>query len=327
ILLATIIMLMMSVQLSEAKTRTRTRPLDPACTPPDLERLSLYINNTVASYGYCEGTEWAFSNFSTSNPTGIQSETSTISMQTASTIKLWILMAVLQDINYGLYTLDSVVEYCSGESNATVNDCLELMIGISDNCATYTMAAKTGLPHVNKLFAQLGMKDSGFHEWCFTDCPGYTSPCPNDDGTNLDNVLSSHDVILGLTQLHNFSAIGQNATYQAYKYLLTAHGWQPMIGYYIPSPVAHKQGWLPADEGFQPFTENDEAIVFSECGDFAASVMITRNWTQPTEDNVALALGAEIGRLAYCTMVPFGVANDGVPCSTTWSTPPPSNDG
>ncbi|EFA84775.1 beta-lactamase-type transpeptidase fold containing protein [Heterostelium album PN500] len=305
----------------ESVGRNQYITTNPNCTTPNITRLYQFIDSTVASYDYCEGTEWAFSNFDTA----IYSENSDNGQQTASTIKLWIMMAVLQDINNGLYNLNTVIQ-CSGQT-ITIDACLELMIGISDNCATYDMAKQTTLNHVNQLFKQLGMVNSGFHEWCFTTCPGYTSPCPNDDGTGIENTLTSHDVITGLTQLHNFQALGMNATYQAYKYLLTAHGWTPMLGRFVPTPVAHKQGWLPADDGYQPFTENDEAIVFTECGDYAASVMITRNWTNPQEDTNALNLGAQIGRLAYCTMVPFGTANDGTLCSETWSQPLPSPTG
>ncbi|EGG17462.1 beta-lactamase-type transpeptidase fold containing protein [Cavenderia fasciculata] len=302
---------------------SKTRQLNPNCTTPNITRLHQYIDATVASYGYCEGTEWAFSDFITEP--FIESYNANNSQQTASTIKLWVLIAVLQDVQNGLYSLDTVIE-CSGQ-NLTINGCLALMIGISDNCATFDMTKQTTLTHVNEVFASLGMTNSQFHEWCFTTCPGYTSPCPNNDGTGLDNVLSSHDVVHGLQLLHSFEALPENYTYQAYKYLLTAHGWTPMLGLLVPAPVAHKQGWLPADEGFIPFTENDEAIVFSECGDYAASVMITRNWTNPQEDNYALALGAQIGRLAYCTMVPFGYANDGIACEQTWSQPLPSPTG
>lgn len=288
------------------------------CGTPNFTRLATFIDSLVSSYDYCEGTEWAVSDFGKNY---IESATANISQETASTIKLWVMLAVMEDIQNGLYTFDSPI-FCSG-SNMTVDGCLSLMIGISDNCATYDLTVLTKMSHVNQLFAKLGMNNSQFHHWCFSTCPGYVSPCQNDDGSSASNSLSSHDVVLGLTQLYKYQILPVNFTAQAYKYLLTAHGWHPMLGLYVPAPVAHKQGWLPADEGFYPFTENDEATVFTECGEYAASVMITRNWTNSNEDATALELGAEIGRYIYCTFVPFGYSTDGTPCSTTLSQPLP----
>ncbi|EGC32115.1 hypothetical protein DICPUDRAFT_155952 [Dictyostelium purpureum] len=289
------------------------------CGTPNSQQLEQYINGLVGSYGYCNGTEWAVTDFKTFN---IQSSNSQNPQQTASTIKLWVLLSVFKDIEAGLYTLDKQIECSTGL--ITVEQCIALMIGVSDNCATYSLTALTKLSSVNALFKTLGMDDSQFHEWCFTTCLGYSSPCPNNDGTGDNNVLSSHDVIHGLTLLHEGQILNETFTALTYKFLLTAHGWQPMLGYYVPAPVAHKQGWLPANEGFNPFTENDEATVFSECGDYAASVMITRDWSNPQEDTIALQLGATIGKYIYCTMVPFGYTNDGAPCSITLSQQIPS---
>ncbi|KYQ89177.1 hypothetical protein DLAC_11810 [Tieghemostelium lacteum] len=287
-----------------------------SCSEVNYTRINNYVNSLVYSYDYCEGTEWALTDFSNNK---ISSQTANDPQQTASTIKLWILISVFQDIENGLYTLDTIIPCSTG--NITIFECMSLMIGISDNCATYSLTAQTTLSHVNQVFSQLGMPDSHFSEWCFPGCLGYENPCPNTDGTGDNNVLASNDVVHGLSQLISYQILQPNHTAMAIKLLLTAHGWEPMIGKYIPSPVAHKQGWLPADEGFQPFTENDEAIVFTECGTFGLSIMITRNWTNPQEDAIALQLGANIAKYIYCSFVPFGYANDGTYCSTLISTP------
>jgi beta-lactamase class A len=195
------------------------------------------------------------------------------------------------------------------------------MIGISDNCATYDNIVLTTLKHVNQVMQSLGMKNSALHHWCMSTCPGYISPCPNDDGSAADNALTARDVITALTSLYTNNALSPAYTKQAYQYLLTAHGWTPMLSMYPPVPVAHKQGWLPADLGFNPLTENDEAIVFA-CSPFGTVVLIQQNWTNTDDDQTALALGAQIGRLAYCTIDTEGVATDGQPCSATWATQP-----
>ncbi|KAM9991685.1 hypothetical protein ACTFIZ_005085 [Dictyostelium cf. discoideum] len=303
--------------LSPSSSSSSTTPSE--CGNPNYQKLESYINGLVGSYGYCNGTEWGVTDFKSFS---ILSENSQNSQQTASTIKLWVLLSVFKDIEAGLYTLEKQIECSTGL--ITVEQCIALMIGVSDNCATYSLTALTKIESVNSLFSELGMNDSQFIEWCFSTCAGYSDPCPNVSGGSGNNVLSSHDVIHGLTLLHQGSILNQTMTEMTYKYLLTAHGWQPMIGYYVPAPVAHKSGWLPADEGFDPFTENDEAIVFSECGDYGASIMITRDWSNPQEDTIALELGALIGKYIYCTMVPFGNTNDGASCSYILSQPIPT---
>eukprot|EP01132_Coremiostelium_polycephalum_P002732 gene2732-3391_t len=286
--------------------------------------LSKYaLNGLVSSYNFCEGTEWSISSLITNPFQQISSSNADIGQETASTIKLWVLLSVLNDVNNGLYSLDDVIE-CSGQ-NITVDECCGLMIGISDNCATYDLTKLTSISSVNNLFQKIGMKNSAFHHWCFDTCPGYTSPCPstNTDGSDASNTLTSNDVVLGLQKFYNLEILPAMYTTRAIAYLLTAHGWTPMIGYYLPVPVAHKQGWLPAADGYEPFTENDEAIIFSQCGPIASSVMITRNWTNQNEDtdSTALTLGAQIGLYTYCTFVPW-YSNTNISCPDLFSKPP-----
>eukprot|EP01111_Echinosteliopsis_oligospora_P019532 TRINITY_DN9495_c0_g1_i2.p1 TRINITY_DN9495_c0_g1~~TRINITY_DN9495_c0_g1_i2.p1 ORF type:complete len:354 (-),score=42.99 TRINITY_DN9495_c0_g1_i2:87-1148(-) len=263
-------------------------------TPPDFPRMTKYIDGIIAQAGYCGAMQWAFNDF---NGNIFSSSNADTGFESASSIKLWVMLSVLKDVQEGTYSLSEPMQ-CVGK-NSTVNDCLELMISVSDNCATYDNIKKTSLVSVNNLLSKLNMKSSALHHWCQTSCPDYSSPCPNDDGTGLNNVLAASDIVNGLESLISFDILNANLTKQAIDYLLTATGWTQMIGRYPPVPVAHKQGWLPAADGFQPLTENDEAIVYA-CVPYSLAILSQKTWNNTDEDLVALNLGAEISRFVVC---------------------------
>eukprot|EP01113_Clastostelium_recurvatum_P012091 TRINITY_DN1622_c1_g1_i12.p1 TRINITY_DN1622_c1_g1~~TRINITY_DN1622_c1_g1_i12.p1 ORF type:complete len:328 (+),score=41.20 TRINITY_DN1622_c1_g1_i12:145-1128(+) len=291
--------------------------LSGACpSAPDFPRLKTYIESAVHAAGYCQWLQWGVTDFHNNT---ILSSNADVPFESASSIKLWVMISVLQDVEAGKYKLTDTL-LCSGETR-TVDACLSLMISISDNCATYDNVLQTSITSVNRVMKALGMKNSALHHWCFTDCPGYVTPCKTTDGSSADNALTARDVITGLTALYQNEALSPAMTKQAYAYLVTAHGWTPMLARFPPVQVAHKQGWLPASMGFQPLTENDEAIIFA-CAPVGVVVLIQQRWTNSGADTPALNVGAQIGRLSYCTMDTNGTSTDGQKCSATWATKP-----
>lgn len=236
-------------------------------------------------------------------------------------MKLFVLISVLDDVANGRYQLTATLP-CSGAVR-TVDTCIQKMVNVSDNCATYSLVRQTGFVKFNSmLHGVLNMSTaSTLHHWCPSSCPDYESPCPEDDGTDLDNSLATHDILHAFQLIHSNTILPAKYTQLAYRYLEHAGGWPQMLRRFVPVPIAHKQGWLPATEGFNPLTENDVGIGFA-CADYGAAVLTRRKWTDKSEDDVALALGAEIGRLAYCTFQTDGVCTDGVRCSDVWAQPP-----
>eukprot|EP00698_Gefionella_okellyi_P021165 TRINITY_DN6784_c0_g1_i3.p1 TRINITY_DN6784_c0_g1~~TRINITY_DN6784_c0_g1_i3.p1 ORF type:complete len:320 (-),score=37.52 TRINITY_DN6784_c0_g1_i3:119-1078(-) len=295
----------------------------PCPSAPDYKRLSTYADGVVAHAGLCDQMSWSVGDLGENRA---ESPLATRGFESASSIKLWVLISVLDDISHGLYNFQTQLD-CS-DGFYTIDHCIQLMINISDNCATYALVTQTTLVKLNTMMhTTLNMSGCTLHHWCPSYCKYYKTPCPNTDGhADLDNTLTTHDVLTGLSLLHQFKVLSQLYTYKAYSYLEDAAGWYPMIARFVPADVkvAHKQGWLPATDGFNPLTENDTGIVFA-CADYGVAVLTEVTWnatTQATEDQVALDAGAEISRLAYCTFQSDGICRDGVKCSDVWSQPP-----
>ena len=73
----------------------------------------------------------------------------------ASIVKLFTLLEVMSQVQAGQLTLNDPIRI--GEKNTTINDALDLMIGISDNAATTALTARIGFDSVNELPGELAM--------------------------------------------------------------------------------------------------------------------------------------------------------------------------
>ncbi|MHC4791798.1 MAG: serine hydrolase [Planctomycetota bacterium] len=77
----------------------------------------------------------------------------------ASIVKIFVLLEVMQQVDQGTLTLSEIItiERKDEKESCTISEALDKMIGISDNEATDTLAARVGYKNVNALPAQLGI--------------------------------------------------------------------------------------------------------------------------------------------------------------------------
>ncbi|MDO8503749.1 MAG: serine hydrolase [bacterium] len=218
----------------------------------------------------------------------------------ASTIKIFVLLSVLKDIEVGKYTLSSL---SSVSPLSSVENDINLMMNESDNNAASRLIQKTGVATINFLMQQqLGMRNSSFSTWLHI--PGYKAD---------QNYFTSNDVSSALAKLYDgqvFPSNSSNKTLALQKMsnsivsdnIIVSHN--RIIPRLLPggTRVAHKIGFIPP--GSQDLSyigidaHNDAGIVLVEEEPFIVVFLSQDNETIENY-NSAARLGAEISREAY----------------------------
>lgn len=200
----------------------------------------------------------------------------------ASTIKIFVLLSVLRDVQQGSYSLESVVED------------MEAMMSWSDDEATATLTMRTGFDAVNQLMAEAGMLKSVYSSW-----PGVPFVYRGYEG---ETYLTARDVNLALSKLYQGRILSPPYTQLALEMMSHSVPWQNTI---IPSLlpedtfVAHKIGYLPWGLFEDQEAYNDAGIVILEAGRGSRAFAITFLSQQNRDHQEAANLGAQLSRMAY----------------------------
>lgn len=198
----------------------------------------------------------------------------------ASVIKVFTMLAVLRDVEQGLYPLEEV------------QDDLNLMMFYSDNEANARLTNLVGLARVNALMQELGMTASVYSLW-----PGVEETY----GSASENYITARDVAQALLALYQGRAFADPAMTRLALEQMRPAGEQDqlIISRYLPEDavVAHKTGFIPPDEQY-PSVLHDVGIVFPPRGDPYVIVLLTE---ENADHGAAYDLGAELSRLAYET--------------------------
>ncbi len=154
-------------------------------------------------------------------------------LSAASTIKIFVVMVVAQDIDAGRYL------------ESDVDDLVRAAMGLSDNAATRELLARAGggdvgngVRRVNNLMVGLGATQS-----IMTGPPGYPESFTPDD----DNYLTADDLNLMLGKLYRGEALSPSATAFVLSSMALPEAWQNQsLGAPLPADVKflHKPGWL-----------------------------------------------------------------------------------
>ncbi len=196
----------------------------------------------------------------------------------ASVIKLFTMMAVLRDVEDGLYPL------------ADVQDDLDLLMFYSDNEANARLTNRVGLWRVNELMQSLGLTDSIYSLW-----PGVDEVY----GEGSENYITARDVARALLALYRGEVFRDPGTTElALAEMRPAlEQDQLIIPRYLPdgARVAHKTGVIPPDEQY-PSVLHDVGIVFPPQGEPYVVVFLSQ---ENADHAAAYDLGAELSLLAY----------------------------
>lgn len=202
-------------------------------------------------------------------------------ISSASTVKIFILLTVLREVEAGVYPLEEV------------DGLLEAMMSWSDNEAAAALTNLVGFEKVNQLMKSLGMEQSVFHSWPWVN--GVYAP--EED----DNYLTAVEVNQALGKLYRGEVLSPTYTRLALNKMEQSIQEHNLI---IPgrlpegTRVAHKMGWLYWDPELQIEIANDAGIVFLGDGD-APAFAITFLSQNSLDHEEAISLGARLSRLAY----------------------------
>ena len=207
---------------------------------------------------------------------------------TASTIKIFVLLSVIKDIESGKYSL--------AEAEADMNS----MMRQSDNKATARLVLKTGVESVNSLMQGLGMANSEFSSW---GC--YETACV-DQGYRPDkNFFTSNDINKALVKLYNGEVFSDkkytDLALDKMSHSQTDHNRIIPSGVPAGTAVAHKIGFIPPGEGgvYEGIdAHNDAGIVMLGDKSFTV-VFLSQDNKNEAGYNAATNLGAAITKEAY----------------------------
>ncbi|HXG41721.1 MAG TPA: serine hydrolase [Dehalococcoidia bacterium] len=196
----------------------------------------------------------------------------------ASVIKLFTMMAVLRDVEDGLYALDDVWQD------------LELLMSYSDNDANARLTNLVGLSRINELMHSLGLTDSSYNLW-----PGVAETY----GDATENYVTAHDLARALLALYRGDVFREQRMRDVALSLMTPllEADQLILVRYLPEGVrvAHKTGVIPPDDRY-PSVLHDVGIVFPPQGDPYVVVFLSQG---SADHGAAYDLGAELSLLAY----------------------------
>jgi len=196
----------------------------------------------------------------------------------ASVIKLFTMMAVLQDVEQGLYTLEEVRED------------LDLLMLYSDNAANARLTHRAGLGRINQLMQALGLTGSVYSRWPEVE---------EVYGGAGENYITAGDVAAALLALYRGQVFADPRTTE-----LAVAEMQPALEHdqlilvrYLPPGVrvAHKTGTIAPDEEY-PSVLHDVGIVFPLAGNPYVVVFLSQG---NADHAAAYDLGAKLSLLAY----------------------------
>ncbi len=186
----------------------------------------------------------------------------------ASTYKLFLVYAILHDIEQGNHTLDTKTSI-----GIDVHTCIDELLIRSDNDCGYPTGALIGWETINTFIQQQGFHGTDINNY---DAYGNT--------TAKDKTTTAKDQVKLMSHLANGTLLNKTHT----DLMLTnmkQQVWRERIPAGVPTDVevADKPGWLPG-------IENDTAIVYGPKSIYAISILSTN--TTPNQL-------AELSKLIY----------------------------
>jgi len=183
-----------------------------------------------------------------------------VMQEPASVMKLFVAYAVLDRVDRGMLELTTPTR-----SGVSVQECLRVIIHVSDNLCHWDLVALVGNQALNDQF------------WA----EGYTRTVYQGTSGNGSYYSSKHtstnDVTLLLTRLHRGELLSPELT-DYFIELLETQVWRHRLPAGMPAgiPIANKTGYLWVSTGY---IHADVGIVSAPTGDFVVSVIGSRNAT------------------------------------------------
>lgn len=235
------------------------------------QELQAIIDTMTLSYGSTD-IAIVLTDLSNDASASVNADTQFVS---ASIYKLFVAYGIYQEVDAGTIKLtDKMTGYAA---KSTVDECLDMMITISDNTCAVALGELYGWSKLDAMLASAGYSKTKLDNY--------------DEAGNLDSdkQTTANDVAKLLRSLYDGTLLGATATKQFIAYLKA-----DQINYMLPSGLpdgtvfAHKVGYL---EDYQ----HDAGIVYGDNGDVLV-VMLTKGWGTPTTDAAAAfkALGEAV---------------------------------
>jgi len=202
-----------------------------------------------------------------------------VPMETASTIKLPILVEALRQVEHGQLDLKSLVELDSADLvegsgvlqtltlglQLSLLDVLRLMITVSDNVATNMVLRIIGLSSVNHAMHALGLRDTEIKKRIDFSLPGPIG------------LSTPYDLALLLKGIYQRTLISPQASEIMYQ-ILTQQQYNTILTRYLPYDLLNHDDDEPpvrvaSKSGSLKGVRNDCGIITSPWGDFVLAIM------------------------------------------------------
>jgi len=254
-------------------------PLAAAAAPTTLEGLQQDLSNLLNGW---DGTyAVAVTDLQTDQTISVNGSRQ---QEAASTIKIYVAMAVAQDIESGSLNKDDV------------DGLVDAMMGQSDNEATYELITMigggdvvAGVMRANDLMQQLGATQS-----VMVSPPDHPEI---DLGIAWENLITAVDTNLVLAKLYHGKALSPWATSYVLQSMTLPEDWQTAsVGGPLPASTTfyHKPGWLGDPDG----AWNDAGIVTFQRNGQTLAYAITYLGSM-TEESLAYDHGYDVSQLVW----------------------------
>ena len=166
----------------------------------------------------------------------------------ASTYKLFLTYAVMNDIEQGKHTLNSVIS-----TGQTVNQCLDLMLLKSDNACTKPLGQLVGWPAIDTFIQANGFANTQIDNY--------------GPRSSRDKLTTAADLSEFMWRLHHKQLMNAEHT-QAILDRMKKQVWRERVPAGVPTgiEVADKPGWLGP-------IENDAAIVYGTKSTYVITIV------------------------------------------------------
>ena len=230
-----------------------------------IEQIEFIVNNEINK---SSGTySVAFKDFNTGKSTSINNSKT----KSASTIKIFIIIELYNQVRDGKIDLNQVITITKDMivggagiiqnnpvgSTYTINELMNLMMTKSDNTATNIIMDIVGIKNINTTISNLGCRSTALNRKMMDF---------NAINNGLDNYTSVTDLLNVLDKLYNSNCVGSGYDEKIID-IMKQHQLKTKIPSKLPSNVvvAHKSGELGG-------VENDAGIVFTSKGAYILSI-------------------------------------------------------
>jgi beta-lactamase class A len=243
-----------------------------------------------------------------------------VPVQTASVIKLPILVEAMEQVKAGKHGLSDPVtlqkndivlgsgmlQFFDTPLKITLKDALTFMVIESDNTATNLVIDQVGLRNVNDRITKMGLKDTYLYKKVYKPAEG---PMPADQKKFGLGKTTAREMAKVMESIVRCDLHDQKLC-DAMLYMLRNQQYRNLVPHYIetadtseePSLIANKTGSLDA-------VRNDVAVIYSQNGPIIISAFTYDNQDKSwNNDNAAELLVAHIAKAIMDAWSPHGLA-------------------